>query len=90
MAALLTILAVLAMFVLVYWIVTWSRIRTTESVACPGDGKVHDVSFVHTTGDRWEPGEVIDVARCSAFEHPDQVTCNKACIPGRRKAAGAT
>lgn len=88
MDAAMTIAAVLGMYVLVYYLVTWiNRIRTTEQVHCPVKDEDFDVDFVCKTGDMWTPGKRLDVVRCTAFDDPDHVDCGKDCVKSANKAA---
>lgn len=77
-----TVLAgILAMALLVYSLVRLSRARRTENLLCPETGLECEVQFDCKTDALGGPGEAVDVTRCSALSKPEDVTCDKACMP---------
>jgi hypothetical protein len=88
-AALWTIAAITGLAAGVYGVVRLTRMRSTERIHCPTKDIDVDVGFERELRADWSPGERVDVACCSAFENPHEVTCEKECVHERRAAARA-
>ena len=80
MATLWVLGAVALMFALVYLMACSSTLRTEEHAMCPVHEREVDITFERRFSALWGPGEKSDVLACSAFDVPDQVTCDKVCL----------
>jgi hypothetical protein len=70
----------LAVVLLMAWLAVgaWSRFfRRQLVVTCPKTGEQYECVL---KGDKTRDGMFTDVERCSAFEDPDHVTCEKTCL----------
>jgi hypothetical protein len=67
--------ALLALWFFGVWVgrgYQWRKTKTT----CPASGATVDVTLVTDAS----TGRIVDVARCAAFEDPNDVRCQKRCI----------
>jgi len=80
MDTLLTILAVTAMFGLVYAGVRFGRMRSHVRLDCPEKKAPAEVDLDVKLTATWTPGAPADVLSCSLLEHPERVDCARACL----------
>lgn len=69
-----------AMFVAVYILGRLSRMRARERLQCPERHADVDVDFERDLGPAWGPGRKLEVLRCTAFDQPEHVDCDRACL----------
>jgi hypothetical protein len=69
-----------AMFAAIYLLGRLSRMRARGRLQCPERHADVDVDFERAFGPSWGPGRKLEVLRCTAFERPDHVDCDRACL----------
>ena len=78
------VLAVVAsLFLVIYLLGRFLiRIRATERIHCPVKDDDYEVESVWSSSVTWGLGKRVDIRRCSAFDNPELITCEKACMRG--------
>ena len=61
------------------WVRRFEKVHQGARVHCVEKGRDFEVDVL-VRPKPWNYGDDADVVRCSAFEHPDQVTCDKHCL----------
>jgi hypothetical protein len=76
-----TLVAVLALFTIVYALGrALTRMRRRERVDCPVRGRQFEIETFWKPDRRFNYSRRVDVASCSAFDDPDHIECGKECL----------